>query len=185
VLRDSQGHGRAALAFTPDNSPLLVLNQSDGTLGLEVPEDRPIFSLYDRRGKPRAVFGLDSDRSPGVALVDQDGKTRAGLAISSQGSDGLALNGNEGQPRAVLALSKNWSPFMLLADDSGKPHAIFGASDVQAAFSSTTVKKADYSVALLDNSGKVLWSALEQLICSKFLLKILGALNSTTALFLP
>jgi hypothetical protein len=162
ALVDAKGNGRALLGFAPDNSPVLLLNRPDGSLGatLEVggPQGQPVLSLYDKNGKPRSVLGVDTDGSPGLSFSDKDGKPRLGLAVSSERSGGLVLYGNDAKPRASIGLTTSWSPFMILSDDSGKPRVVVGNTEVQTAITGVTNKKADFSANILDKTGKLIWS---------------------------
>jgi hypothetical protein len=162
VLRDSKGNGRAALTFTPDNSPLLVLNQTDGTLGATLtvgPQGRPMLSLYDKRGNPRALLSLDTDGSAGLSFAGADGKARAGLAVTSEKSAGLILYGNGEKPLAVVGLTRDGSPAIIFADEHGKPNVVIANTETQAGLTGLTNKKADFSMSIIDKAGKVIWSA--------------------------
>jgi hypothetical protein len=163
ILRDSQGRGRATLGFTPeDNSPALVLNQTDGTLGASIkigPQGRSMLSLYDRGGNPRALLSLDTDGSAGLTLGDADGKARAGLAVTSEKSAGLIFYGNGENPLAVVGLARDGSPAIIFTDERGKPNVVIANTDAQAGLTGLINKKADYSISMTDKAGKVVWSA--------------------------
>ena len=162
VLKDSKGNGRAALTVTPDNSPLLLLNQPDGTLGVTLtvgPQGRPMLSLYDKRGNPRALLSLDADGSAGLSFGGADGKTRAGLAVTSEKSAGLILYGNDEKPLAVVGLTRDGSPVMMFAGEHGRPNIVIADAEAQRGLTGLTNKKADFSMTIMDKAGTVIWSA--------------------------
>lgn len=162
ILRDSQGHGRATLGFTPDNSPALILNQTDGTLGATLkvgPQGRSMLSLYDRGGNPRALLSLDTDGSAGITFGDADGKARAGLAVTSEKSAGLILYGNGEKPLALVGLTRDGSPAIIFTEERGKPNVVIANTEAQAGLTGLVNKKADFSMSITDKAGKVIWSA--------------------------
>jgi hypothetical protein len=161
VLRDSQGRGRAILGFTSDNLPVLILNQTDGTLGatLEVgPRGQPTLSLYDRGGNPRALLSVDTDGSAGLTFGNPDGKPRAGLAVTSEKSAGLVLYGNSGKALQVVGLARDGSPTIMFADETGKPSLVIANAEAQAGLTGLVNKKAAFSMSITDKAGKVVWS---------------------------
>jgi len=162
VLRDSQGRGRATLGFTPDNSPALILNQTDGTIGTTLkagPQGRSMLSLYDRGGNPRALLSVDTDGSTGLTFGDAAGKARAGLAVTSEKSAGLILYGSGEKPLALVGLTKDASPAIIFTDEHGKPNVVIANTEAQAGLTGLINKKADFSMSIMDKAGKVVWSA--------------------------
>jgi hypothetical protein len=161
VLRDSQGRGRAMLGFTPENSPVLILNQTDGTLGATLkvgPQGQPMLSLYDKGGNPRALLSVDTDGSAGLTFGNADGKARAGLAVTSEKSAGLILYGNGEKALAVVGLTRDGSPAIIFADEHGKPNLVIANTEAQAGLTGLINKKADFSMSIVDKAGKVIWS---------------------------
>jgi hypothetical protein len=75
------------------------------------------FVLVDKKGKPRAVLGMNKE-GPGLALLDEKGQVRASLGLTEAGPV-LALLDEAGRSRAILRATREGSGLALL-DENGK-----------------------------------------------------------------
>ena len=117
---------------------------------------RPGVFLFDKHGEVRAVLGVLPNGSPHLALSDRRGEVRVTLAIFSDERSALVLSDGDRTPRVSLTVQSDGAPSLGLSDREGKTRAVFGVAPADL----TRVRhRSESSVALLDQEGKVLWSA--------------------------
>ncbi len=123
------------------------------------PNGRPGLVLYDKHGEVRAVLGMLASGSPHLALSDKDGNVRVAVAVWSDARSGLFLTDGDGTARASLAEQADGHPSLTISDRTGRTRAVAGAVSLDGINASQLRARSESSLALFDNTGKVLWSA--------------------------
>jgi hypothetical protein len=123
VLRDGDGHARAALAMRPDQTPGLGFFDPQGKIRLSLetaPDGSPRVHLFQTSGQLRAAFALRPDGTPGVGLFDELGVPRISMDLCPDNAAGFNIYDPNGTLRAAVALRPDGTPGVGLFDGEGR-----------------------------------------------------------------
>jgi len=156
VLDDS-GTVRAGLGVTT-GGPRLRLYDKGGTprVMLDAVGDAAGLVFADKAGKPRASLVTLGDEAE-LVFDDKAGKARANLATAGEGA-ALRFYDKAGTPRAGLVAVAEGAALRLY-DKAGKSRAALGNFDLELPATAATEHRAESSLVLLNQEGRVLWKA--------------------------
>ena len=135
VLVDANGRTRAELGLYPFG-PALRLFDKAGTprVDLNIVGNMPGLDLYDKVGTPCVTLDIARD-VPGLALYDKAGKLRVSLDTMDD------------------------APTLQLYDKAGKERAALGTTELKNTATGSTETRAESSLVLFNQRGRVLWEA--------------------------
>ncbi len=119
--------------------------------------------LVDDQGRVRAELAfrkIDGSVQPGLFLYGEDGRERLGItALPPDGRPGVALSDARGQTRLWLGLDRAGAPVVGLYDQGDQLRAALGAVTLRPAGGERAEQRPPSSLVLLNEGGRVAWSA--------------------------
>jgi hypothetical protein len=171
-LRGIQASSQVLLGL-PADSPTLSFQRRDGRNGV---------TLTDKRFRVSPISGgsylLDFAFEPYVVITDTHGRSGIEMGFSHPGAMTAAMKGkpsmiSEGKPAValydnsggekrsagtvVIAVGEDGNPAIKLEDQAGNTRAVLGTTDLEEA--GDGARRPPSSLILLDEAGKVTWSA--------------------------
>jgi|SRR5208282_967076 len=121
VVKDGQGHVRAALSMGPAGGPSLSLYDQAGRMqaDLSVILDHPQLNLYRKNGNAAAEIAIGTDDNAGIWLLDHSKRERLVLQLRGDEEDAPVLKlGVEGGANLVAAVIRT-QPALVMLNASG------------------------------------------------------------------
>ena len=158
LIRNIEERPAAALYVTEGEAGLGLFG-SDGTekATLYVVEDEPVFTLKDGDEKSRVAILLENGE-PRVALYDVEGNSRIVLRLSDSSDGGLVLQDDTLRHRLIVGIVEN-EPMLQLYDQKDGLRVTLGTTELKNQATGSTEIRAPSSLVLIDEEGKVVWSA--------------------------
>ena len=149
LFSDEGGKLRAILGMKRDGSPFLTFGDKANKSRLKIAlTNRGASSLIfsDKFESPRIILSLDSDDNSLLGFSDKEGKPRGGLFLSNANNFDVTLLRNNSTDGIKLTTNPD-GVALAFYDKNGTIRAILFIKDKGA------------SLTLIDNDGKVIWSA--------------------------
>lgn len=121
-------------------------------------------NFYDQESKPKAIFGILNDGSPGFSFFGKDGVSQAELRVGSMGHPFLKLNDVKGKKIALLGahglglFNKSLRGRFTLSSDGMLTLDLLD-QDSQNSSNLMLFPSQKPTMVLSDQGGKVIWSA--------------------------
>ena len=119
----------------------------------------PGIVLFGKNGQFRAVFSLTSpDEGPILTFADNKGKHRATVGLGAERQPYVTLRDQAGKERISLSLDDDGDPYLALYDQAENERAILGTMDSMKLKRTGTIEKRSVSsLVLLGKDGQITW----------------------------
>ena len=158
LMRNVEGRPAAALVVNEGRAGLHLYG-SDGTqkATLNIADDEPVFTLMDGDENSRVAILLENGE-PRIALYDLEGKSRIVLRLSDSSGGGLVLQDDNLRHRLIVGIAEN-EPMLQFYDQEDGLRVALGTTELKNQATGSTEIRAPSSLVLIDEDGKVVWSA--------------------------
>lgn len=133
------------------------------------------FHLVDDDGRDRWVLKLSMDGEPNATFINKNGWAPMAIGVNKrglpyfnmilephkEGGPSFVLMDSQIRNRALLGLAQDGNPYLSLLDENGQVRAAFGSVELKNPATGLPERRPCSSLVLMDEAGRVIWSAPE------------------------